>query len=222
MKRRTASGILNRSLAIFLRFFFYLIYKPFAWTYDWVAFIVSVGKWQAWILSVLPDLDGPRVLELGHGPGHLQKAVLEQGSWTCGLDASRQMGRIAFNRLRNSGLKPNLVNARAQYLPFANSSYSQIVATFPTEYMMDERTLDEVWRVLTPGGKLVVMPVAWITGNGPLERAAAWLFRITGQAPDWDHRVLEPAVKTGFRIELDRKKIASSEVLIIHAYKIEV
>lgn len=222
MNRQAPGGIFSRLLTFFLRFFFYLIYKPFAWTYDWVAFSVSLGKWRAWILSVLAELTGPRILELGHGTGHLQKAALEKGYWVCGLDASRQMGRIALNRLQNSGLKPKLVNALAQYLPFSDGSYSQIVATFPTEYLMDERTLREVWRVLRPGGSLVVMPVAWITGNSPLERAAAWLFRITGQAPQWDDRVLEPALKTGFQIEIDRKKLASSEVLIIHAYKIEV
>lgn len=222
MNRPAPGGILNRLIGSFLRYFFYLIYKPFAWTYDWVAFIVSVGKWQGWILSVLPELNGPRILELGHGPGHLQKAALEKGYWTCGLDESKQMGRIAFSRLRDGDLKPNLVNARAQYLPFANSSYSHIVATFPTEYLMDERTLDEVWRVLCPGGKLVVMPVAWLTGHRVLERAAAWLFRITGQAPEWDDQVLEPAAKIGFQIEVERKELASSEVLIIKAYKIEV
>lgn len=222
MKRQSPSGILNRLISSFLRLFFYLIYKPFAWTYDWVAFIVSAGKWQGWILSVLPELSGPRILELGHGPGHLQKAALEKGFWTCGLDESRQMGRIALGRLREGGLKPNLVNARAQYLPFANCSYSQIVATFPTEYLVQQSTLDEVWRVLCPGGKLIVMPVAWITGNRLLERAAAWLFRITGQAPEWDDRVLEPLAKTGFEIEVERKAVASSEVLIIKAYKIKV
>lgn len=215
-------GILNRLISSFLRLFFYLIYKPLAWSYDWVAHVVSVGKWQAWILSVLPELNGPRILELGHGPGHLQKAALEKGYWTCGLDESRQMGRIALSRLRESDLKPNLVNARAQRLPFADGSYSQIVATFPTAYLVEQETLSEVWRVLCPGGKLIAMPVAWITGKGVLERAAAWLFHITGQAPEWEDHLLEPVIKAGFEIEVERRSSDSSVVLLIKALKNKV
>lgn len=222
MKHESQGGILNRLMSSFLRFFFYLIYKPLAWAYDWVAFTVSVGNWQSWILSVLPELQGPAILELGHGPGHLQKAALEKGHWACGLDESKQMGRIAARRLRDSGLKPNLVNARSQCLPFTGSSYSQIVATFPTEYLIDAGTLEEVWRVLCPGGTLIILPVAWITGSGLLERAAAWLFHITGQAPEWDDRVLEPLAATGFEIQVERKELASSEVLIVKALKFRV
>ncbi len=143
-------------------------------------------------------------------------------TWSCGLDASQQMGRLTAKRLKQLGVKYNLVNAHAQSLPFSSSSLSQIVATFPTEYIVDERTLHEIWRVLCSRGKLIVMPVAWITGDSPLERAAAWIFRITGQAPEWDDRVLEPALKVGFQIKVHRKKLKSSELLLIRAWKVEV
>ena len=211
----------NRLISVFLRLFFYLIYQPFASIYDWVASTVSLGKWNEWVLSVLPDLHGPRVLELGHGPGHLQKAMIDKGIWASGVDASPHMGRLAARRMKRLGLQFNLVCARAQNLPFASASFSQIVATFPTEFILDGQTLDEVWRLLTPGGELVVMPVAWITGDKPLERFARWLFRSTGQAPEWDQRALEPAIRAGYHVEVDRKKLESSELLIIHAWKVE-
>lgn len=54
-----------------LKTFFYLLYHRFAWAYDFVATSVSVGMWDEWVFSVLPALEGPIVLELGHGPGHL-------------------------------------------------------------------------------------------------------------------------------------------------------
>ena len=74
----------------FLRFFFHQLYHGFAWTYDFVAASVSIGRWRGWVLTALPYLEGPRVLELGHGPGHLQLALFESGLAPLGLDASRQ------------------------------------------------------------------------------------------------------------------------------------
>ena len=210
----------NRLVSIFLRFFFYLLYGPFAWIYDWVAAFVSLGLWKQWVLEVVSDLHGPRVLELGHGPGHLQIALAERDIWSCGLDPSPQMGRLARNRLKDLGFRPNLINGLGQRLPFANGSFPQVVATFPTEYIMDTCTLAEVRRVLTPGGELIVMPVAWITGTRSLERAAALLFRVTGQAPEWDEQALAPALEAGFDLQVERRALESSELLFIHARKI--
>ncbi len=85
----------------FLRFFFRLLYHPFAFTYDLVAGTVSFGRWKDWILEVLPFIAGTRVLELGHGPGHLQRILLSRGLVAVGLDESRQMGRLAKRRIEN-------------------------------------------------------------------------------------------------------------------------
>jgi ubiquinone/menaquinone biosynthesis C-methylase UbiE len=213
-------GFSTRLVSNFLRLFFYLLYGPFAWIYDWVATFVSLGLWKQWVLEVVSDLHAPRVLELGHGPGHLQKALAERDIWSCGLDLSPQMGRLVRNRLKDLGFRPNLINGFGQRLPFANGSFPQVVATFPTEYIMDACTLAEVHRVLTPGGELIVMPVAWITGTRSLERAAALLFRVTGQAPEWDEQALAPALEAGFDLQVEKRALKSSELLIIHARKI--
>jgi hypothetical protein len=45
----------------FLRFFFHHFYHGFAWTYDFVAAVVSIGRWQHWGFAALPHLRGPRV-----------------------------------------------------------------------------------------------------------------------------------------------------------------
>jgi ubiquinone/menaquinone biosynthesis C-methylase UbiE len=207
----------RRFIARFMRAFFYLLYQPMAWSYDIVAALVSWGRWKGWILAVLPYLKGPRILEMGHGPGHLLVALHEQGIPALGIDASCQMGQQAYKRLLKCGQISNLVTGYAQNLPYPDHYFDQVVATFPTEYIQALETLDEVHRVLKPGGLLVVLPVAWITGQRLSDRGTAALFRITGQAPEWDDQWLEPFSKAGFETKAEKITQKSWELIIILA-----
>jgi len=210
---------MNHWMALFLRGFFFLLYQPFAWMYDWVAAVVSLGMWQGWVMAVLPYLRSSRILEIGHGPGHLQVALHRMGVKGIGLDRSPQMGRQARRRLLRAGLPPALVRALAQQLPFADASIEQVVATFPTEYIVHPHTLDEIHRVLSEHGQLIVLPVAWITGRGLPQRAAQQLFHITGQAPSWDDRYLEIFSQAGFHARVEILQLPQSRVALIIADK---
>ena len=165
----------------FLRFFFHLLYHSFAWMYDFVATAVSLGRWRGWVLQALPFLRG-RVLEIGFGPGHLQVALNQAGLAAFGLDESRQMNRQAGRRMRRQAYPVCLTRGYAQNLPFPNRAFDCVAATFPSEYIFEAQTLAEIRRVLRPGGHLVIVPSAWITGKGLLDRLAARLFAVTGQA----------------------------------------
>jgi ubiquinone/menaquinone biosynthesis C-methylase UbiE len=99
------------------------------------------------------------------------------------LDESRFMLHQARRHLKKRAFPVQLYRGYAQFLPFADGCFETVVATFPSEYILEPRTLDEVERVLVPGGRFVLLPSAWITGTRPPERLAAWLFRVTGQAP---------------------------------------
>jgi ubiquinone/menaquinone biosynthesis C-methylase UbiE len=210
----------KRLRTAFMRAFFAALYNQMAWTYDLVAAVVSVGMWTTWVRSALAYLKGPQVLELGHGPGHLQSAFHQRATGLAdaqitGLDKSKQMGSLAFRRLTKQGFTPRLVHGDAQTLPFPNESFNQVVATFPSEYISSTGTLEEVRRVLAPGGQLIILPVAWITGQGLLHRLAAKLFQATGQAPEWDDRYLEPARERGFEVQVERLTLKGSQVLVL-------
>lgn len=207
-----------------MRVFYYLLYKPLARIYDWVAAAVSLGHWNEWVLSTLPYFTGPRVLELGHGPGHLLLAMAKKGLTVVGLDSSRQMGRFALLRLGGCGFNYLLVNGYAQFIPFSANTFDQIVATFPTPFIIQPDTVSEVYRTLLPGGDLVILPAAWITGNRLPERLAAWLFRATRQAPPRDdpgfeEQMAAPFRKAGFTVEFARTQVSNASLLFLIAHK---
>jgi len=208
-----------RSLVSFLRVFFKLLYHQFAWAYGWVASIVSLGAWQSWVQSVLPYLDGPRTLEIGFGPGHLQVSLHQKGISAYGLDESSQMAQITRRRINRLDKSSNLVRGHAQTLPYANESFHQVVMTFPAEFILNRQTFTEIHRVLVNGGAAFILPFAWITGRKPLERAVAWLNRITGEAPDWDERTLEPIKNLGFDVSWKMISFSFSKILIIQLNK---
>jgi SAM-dependent methyltransferase len=223
-----------------LRFFFTLLYHQFAFTYDLVAATVSLGRWKDWVTSILPFVEGRRVLEIGFGPGHLQRSLLSRGLIAFGIDESPQMARLARTNLRNafSESKPqspltarpadyaqiNLTRGLAQYLPFRDQSFDMIVSTFPAEYIFDLTTLVEAHRVLTDDGQFVILPGAMILGRGFWDRFMACLFKVTGETPPNLSEILRERprksfAKAGFQVEVQELDVRSSTVFIMIASK---
>jgi ubiquinone/menaquinone biosynthesis C-methylase UbiE len=181
---RNHASVIPKALFVLLRFFFKHLYTTLAWSYDAVAWLVSMGQWTTWAAVALEQLPIGKVLELGHGPGHLQSS-LGKGRWIpFGIDPSRQMIRLAARRLSAAGIRARLTRAGAQHLPFAAGTFDALVSTFPSEYIMERATLEEAWRVLKPGGVLAIVPTARITGTRFYDRLAACLNRVTRQDED--------------------------------------
>ncbi len=170
---------------------------------------------------------GRRILELGHGPGHFQVELARNGYLSIGIDVSRQMGKIARRRLIKSHLPIYLVRCRAQNLAFADNYFDSVVATFPDEFIFDNSTVDEIDRVLVPGGKVIVIPFAWLTGKSMIEKILALVFRITHQAPydlnspksyGMDAFVNKMILK-GYMVESEYIHLDRSQLFLIRATK---
>ncbi len=200
-----------------LRIFFKLLYHQLAFAYDLVAASVSFNRWKDWVKSVIPLIKGDQILEIGHGPGHLHRVLLDRGLFAVGIDESRQMGYLARRRERGSA---HLTRGLAQHLPFPNESFDTVISTFPADYINDPLTLTEVKRCLSDGGRFIVLPVAW-----PKNPFLDWLFRITGESPSEALELVkvkfrEPFVKAGFKTEIQTLDVKSSMLLVIVATKL--
>jgi ubiquinone/menaquinone biosynthesis C-methylase UbiE len=198
---------MRRLWRAFLRLFFRLLYNQCAWIYDLVAWAVSLGQWNAWGRTAILHLSGERVLELAHGPGHLLVEMATRSLAPVGVDLSPHMGRLARRRLRKAGLAVPLVRARAQALPFYDGSFDSVVATFPTEFILEPATLREAARVLGAWARL--------GERDPLSRFIGWLYRVTGQGKPLPGEGQALAVEAGFAPRTVWERVGRSEVMLI-------
>ncbi len=208
----------------FLRLAFGLLYNQMAWSYDLVSWVVSAGQWRSWQRSALPYLAGRPVLEVAHGTGNLLLDLVSLGLQPVGLDLSQAMSGIASRKLKrrlgSDELPVPLVQGRADNLPFATSSLSSVVSTFPTEFIGQADVIGEFYRVLRPGGACVCVPAAQITGPAIFDRWAAWLFRVTGQsATGWFAPLVDRFTAAGFRARLELVRQPRSRVMVVVAEK---
>lgn len=205
-----------------VRLGFRLLYNELAFTYDIVSKVVSLGAWRCWQRSVLDHLGASNdvtVLELAHGTGDLQLDLHSAGYRSIGYDLSPHMGRIAHNKLIQHQVPANLVRGYAQQLPFPNDVFSNVVCTFPTAFIVNPQTLMEVYRVLQPDGRIVVVPSGILTGQGAMKSFLEWLYEITGQR-EGDMSVFAAAfIEAGFEVEIIEKTCSHSVAIVVVAHK---
>jgi ubiquinone/menaquinone biosynthesis C-methylase UbiE len=106
------------------------------------------------MLSILGDVTGMRVLDIGCGAGQLSHELIKQGAQTSGIDVSARMIELARRRL---GDRIDLrVHDLSEPLPFADSSFDMVVASLVMHYLEHwTPVLSEVRRVLAPQGACV-------------------------------------------------------------------
>ncbi|MCC7448337.1 MAG: class I SAM-dependent methyltransferase [Anaerolineae bacterium] len=203
-----------------VRFGFRLLYNEMAWTYDAVSWIVSLGEWRSWQRAAIKHLNvlpGVQVLELAHGTANLQIDLRTAGLDSVGVDLSPFMGQIARRKLLRQRIIPKLARCRAQALPFPDNSFPAIVSTFPTDFIVDPKTLAEIYRILKPGGRLVFIPNGQLTGGGVAREGLEAAYRITGQRGPWPVRIEERFTEAGFTLSsvVEPCRISVAQVVIV-------
>ena len=172
---------------------------------------------------MIPFIEGTRTLEIGHGPGHLQRILLSRQLDSVAIDESSSMSRLAQRNTDNIPTRDGsagLTRGLAQHLPFADRTFDTVIATFPAEYFVDPLTLSEVKRCLSDGGRFIVLPAAL-----PKNRFLSWLFKVTGQSSSdaleiAREKLEEPFIKSGFDVETQVIERSSGTLIILVAKNI--
>lgn len=118
------------------------------------------------LFTFLEPRDGMRVLDIGCGTGNYSLALAKAGLKVTGIDISPAMLEKARITVKARGLKVSFLEGDALQLPFRDNSFDAVISATALEFVPDlDAALGEAYRVLKPGGRLVV---------GVIGRDSAW------------------------------------------------
>jgi ubiquinone/menaquinone biosynthesis C-methylase UbiE len=143
------------------------------------------------VLDAIKLLPGETVLDIGCGPGFMVEEILPlvgPAGKVSAIDINE--GAIELARARCEAYSNvEFQSADATALPYPDSSFDAIVSTQVYEYVRDlSAALRELYRVLHPGGRAVIMDTDW--------RTAMWhssdCERMERIVKVWDEHLVDP------------------------------
>jgi SAM-dependent methyltransferase len=125
---------------------------------DWVSVLDRISAepfyagYKTRIHELLQPVPGGRYLDVGAGTGTAASALVAAGAWVVAADRSYTMAAECRDRRLSA-----VVVADAHRLPFADSSFDGAWADRVLQHLAaPDRALDELVRVVRPGGRVVL------------------------------------------------------------------
>lgn len=126
---------------------------------------------------------GDRVLDLGTGTGTLARGFALRGCETVGLDRSAPLLDQARELDARAGTVVRYVEGLAENLPFDDASFDVVCAGQCWHWFDRACAAAQAYRVLVPGGRLIIAHLDWIPLPGNVVEATEHL--IERHNPRW-------------------------------------
>jgi len=153
-------------------------YTAFAGLYD--AAVRRLPVWRSWLARALPYIEGPRVLEVSFGTGYLLASYAGRVE-AHGVDYNRAMVETARGNLARLACSASLVQANVEDLPYPDRTFDSLVNTMAfSGYPDGARALEEMKRVLRPGGRLILIDFSYPMNGNWIGTKVAALWKLTG------------------------------------------
>jgi demethylmenaquinone methyltransferase/2-methoxy-6-polyprenyl-1,4-benzoquinol methylase len=155
------------------------MFDRIAGRYDLLNHLLSANfdrKWRRRVAAQLPGHNSLRVLDLASGTGDqlITLAKNERVKEGIGIDLSERMLRQGRDKIARLNLNAELQSGDAQNIPFNTGQFDAVTISFGIRNMTDvRRTLNEMYRVLKPGGRALVLEFS-LPSNRPVR--ALYLF----------------------------------------------
>ena len=141
------------------------MFDDIAFRYDFLNHFLSAGidvKWRKKAISLLADAHPKKILDVATGTADMAimaSAILNPERIT-GIDISEGMLEIGRKKIQKLGLqdKIELLKGDSETISFNDNSFDAVTVAFGVRNFEHlENGLKEIYRVLKPGGKLVVL-----------------------------------------------------------------
>ncbi len=140
------------------------VFDRVAERYDLMNDLMSLGLhrvWKSFAIELARARPGERVLDVASGSGDLARALARRvlpGGEVWLTDVNRRMLQRGRDRVLDSGALARAVQCDAERLPFAAGVFDCVTVGFGLRNMTrKDAALEEMVRVLKPGGRLLVL-----------------------------------------------------------------
>ncbi len=172
------------------------------------------------VAAQLPS--GGRVLEVAPGPGYFAVELAKLGSYhIVGLDISRSFVRIASENARKAGVDVEFRQGNASSMPLESNFFDFIYCRAAFKNFSEPiEAINEMHRVLKPGGKAVIFDLRKDTPVGDINAAVdeMGLGRINSMLTKWifKHVLLKRAyLQEDFRRMASQTPFGTCEIKIV-------
>lgn len=146
------------------------VFHSVAKNYDIMNDVMSMGLhrlWKRFTIGTAPLHKGDKVLDIAGGTGDLSRSWAKRVGKTGEVwltDINSSMLTVGRDRLLNEGLALPAALCDAEQLPFPDNYFHLVSVAFGLRNMTHkDRALAEMYRVLKPGGTLLVLEFSRIT-----------------------------------------------------------